>query len=67
MRRNFMDFEYMKMLAVKDAVRDAVKEAEKKTREEVYISLVQKGVLSLADAVKLSGFSENQLREHVKQ
>ena len=62
-RRNFMDFEYMKMLAVKDAV----KEAEKKTREEVYISLVQKGVLSLADAVKLSGFSENQLRKQVKR
>ncbi len=74
-----MDFEYMKMLAAKDAVKEAEKkvraevwkeamqEGEEKGREEVYISLIQRGVLSLADAVKLSGLSENQFRKHITQ
>ncbi len=77
-RRNFMEFEYMQMLAIKDAnekarreVREeALKEGEEKGRaegkEETYASLVQRGVLSIADAMKWSGLSEAQLRKRMK-
>ncbi len=82
-RRNFMEFEYMQMLAIKDAnekarrevreeaLKEGEKMGEKKGRkegwEEAYISLVQRGVLSIADAVKLSGLSEGRFRECIKQ
>lgn len=72
-RRNFMELEYKQMLAIMDAkeeareegLREGREEGEKKGRMETYISLVQKGVLSIADAVKLSGLSEDQLRAKV--
>ncbi len=73
-RRNFMEFEYMQMLAIKDAnekarreVREeALKEGREEGLEEAYSSLVQRGVLSIADAVKWSGLSEAQLRKRMK-
>ncbi len=78
-RRNFMDFEYMQMLAIKDAkkkgleqgleqgIEQGLEQGREEGREEVYVSLVQRGILSIADAVKLSGLSENQFRKHITQ
>ncbi len=70
-RRNFMDFEYMQMLAIKDAkkkgLEQGLEQGREEGREEVYVSLVQRGILSIADAVKLSGLSENQFQKHITQ
>ncbi len=85
-RRNFMEFEYMQMLAIKDANEKARREVREEAlkegreeglaegraegraagKEETYASLVQRGVLSIADAVKWSGLSEAQLRKRMK-
>ena len=48
-----MDFEYKLMLIAKDA-----KEEEQLTN---YSSLVRDGILSLSDAISLSGLSEKEI------
>ena len=72
-RRNFMDFEYKLMLIAKDASEEGFEEGYKKGFEEGnkegrreerlsnYSSLVQDGVLSLSDAISLSGLSEEEI------
>ena len=68
-----MDFEYKLMLIAKDASEEGFEEGYKKGFEEGnkegrreerlsnYSSLVQDGVLSLADAISLSGLSEEEI------
>ena len=60
-----MDFEYKLMLIAKDASEEGFEEGYKKGRREVrlsnYSSLVQDGVLSLSDAISLSGLSEEEI------
>ena len=64
-----MDFEYKLMLIAKDASEEGYKEGfekgYKEGRREVrlsnYSSLVQDGVLSLSDAISLSGLSEKEI------
>ena len=64
-----MDFEYKLMLIAKDAREEGYKEGfekgYKKGRREVrlsnYSSLVQDGILSLSDAISLSGLSEKEI------
>ena len=64
-----MDFEYKLMLIAKDAREKALEEGRKEGREEGrkeervsnYSSLVQDGILSLSDAISLSGLSEKEI------
>ena len=64
-----MDFEYKLMLIAKDASEEGYKEGfeegYKEGRMEVrlsnYSSLVQDGILSLSDAISLSGLSEDKI------
>ena len=72
-----MDFEYKLMLIAKDASEEGFEEGYKKGFEEGfekgykeglrevrlsnYSSLVQDGVLSLSDAISLSGLSEKEI------
>ena len=68
-----MDFEYKLMLIAKDASEEGFEEGYKKGFEEGnkegrreerlsnYSSLVQDGVLSLSDAISLSGLSEQEI------
>ena len=68
-RRNFMEFEYKQMLIAKDAREKALEEGRKEGREEGrkeervsnYSSLVQDGILSLSEAMKRSGLSEEEI------
>ena len=64
-RRNFMEFEYKQMLIAKDAREKALAEGREKGHKEAtvenYSSLVQKGKLSLSDAISLSGLSEQEI------
>jgi len=60
-RRNFMDFEYKLMLIAKDAREKALEEGRKEERVSNYSSLVQDGILSLSDAISLSGLSEKEI------
>ena len=73
-----MDFEYKLMLIAKDASEEGYKEGfeegykegfekgYKEGRREVrlsnYSSLVQDGILSLSDAISLSGLSEEEIK-----
>ncbi len=82
-RRNFMEFEYMQMLARKDARSEGLREGEEiglqkgleqglqkgleRGRLESYASLVRDGILSLSDAAKRSGLSEEQLKDWMQQ
>ncbi len=82
-RRNFMEFEYKQMLAKKDAreagwkegheegEKKGLAEGEKKGRNEErldnYGSLVRDGILSLPDAMKRSGLSEEEIRAWIRQ
>ena len=52
-----MEFEYKQMLIAKDAR----EEGRKEERVSNYSSLVQKGKLSLSDAISLSGLSEEEI------
>ena len=52
-----MEFEYKQMLIAKDAR----EEGRKEERVSNYSSLVQKGKLSLSDAISLSGLSEKEI------
>ena len=64
-----MDFEYKLMLIAKDAREEGYKEGfekgYKEGRMEVrlsnYSSLVRDGILSLSDAISLSGLSEKEI------
>ena len=64
-RRNFMDFEYKLMLIAKDASEEGFEEGyeeeRRKERLAVYSSLVRDGILSLSDAISLSGLSEEEI------
>ena len=57
-RRNFMEFEYKQMLIAKDA--------REEERLAIYASLVQKGKLSLSDAISLSGLSEEEITDWIQ-
>ena len=69
-----MDFEYKLMLIAKDASEEGFEEGYKEGFEEgyeeerrkerlaVYSSLVQDGILSLSDAISLSGLSEEEIK-----
>ena len=52
-----MDFEYKLMLIAKDAREEGRREA----RLSNYSSLVQDGILSLSEAMKRSGLSEQEI------
>ena len=64
-----MDFEYKLMLIAKDAreegFEEGYKEGFEEGRREVrlsnYSSLVRDGILSLSDAISLSGLSEKEI------
>ena len=64
-----MDFEYKLMLIAKDAREEGFEEGYKEGFEEGrmevrlsnYSSLVQDGILSLSDAISLSGLSEKEI------
>lgn len=68
-----MEFEYKQMLIAKDAKEEGLEEGRKLGLEEGiekghkeervsnYSSLVQKGKLSLSDAISLSGLSEDEI------
>ena len=68
-----MDFEYKLMLIAKDASEEGFEEGYKEGFEEgyeeerrkerlaVYSSLVRDGILSLSDAISLSGLSEKEI------
>ncbi len=78
-----MEFEYMQMLARKDARSEGLREGEEiglqkgleqglqkgleRGRLESYASLVRDGILSLSDAAKRSGLSEEQLKDWMQQ
>ena len=69
-----MEFEYKQMLIAKDAKEEGLEEGRKLGLEEGiekghkeervsnYSSLVQKGKLSLSDAISLSGLSEDEIK-----
>ena len=77
-----MDFEYKLMLIAKDASEEGFEEGYKKGFEEGfekgykeglrevrlsnYSSLVQDGVLSLSDAISLSGLSEQEINSWIQ-
>ena len=52
-----MDFEYKLMLIAKDAKEEGRREA----RLSDYSSLVRDGILSLSDAISLSGLNEGEI------
>ena len=52
-----MDFEYKLMLIAKDAKEEERREA----RLSDYSSLVRDGILSLSDAISLSGLNEEEI------
>ena len=64
-----MDFEYKLMLIAKDASEEGFEEGYKEGFEEGrmevrlsnYSSLVRDGILSLSDAISLSGLSEKEI------
>ena len=60
-----MDFEYKLMLIAKDAREKALEEGREEGRREErvsnYSSLVRDGILSLSDAISLSGLSEKEI------
>ena len=56
-----MDFDYKLMLIAKDAREKALEEGRKEERVSNYSSLVQDGILSLSDAISLSGLSEKEI------
>ena len=56
-----MDFEYKLMLIAKDAREEGLEEGRREARLSNYSSLVQDGILSLSDAVSLSGLSEQEI------
>ena len=61
-----MDFEYKLMLIAKDAREKALEEGRKEERVSNYSSLVQDGILSLSDAISLSGLSEKEINSWIQ-
>ena len=69
-----MDFEYKQMLIAKDAREKALEEGRMEGREEGrkeervsnYSSLVQDGILSLSEAMKRSGLSEQEINDWIQ-
>ena len=69
-----MDFEYKLMLIAKDASEEGFEEGYKKGFEEGrrevrlsnYSSLVRDGILSLSDAISLSGLSEKEINSWIQ-
>ena len=57
-----MEFEYKQMLIAKDAREKALVEGHKEERVSNYSSLVQDGILSLSEAMKRSGLSEEEIK-----
>ena len=56
-----MDFEYKLMLIAKDAREEGLEEGRREARLSNYSFLVRDGILSLSDAVSLSGLSEQEI------
>ena len=56
-----MEFEYKQMLIAKDAREKALEEGRKEATLANYSSLVQDGILSLSEAMKRSGLSEEEI------
>ena len=56
-----MDFEYKLMLIAKDAREEGLEEGRKEARLSNYSSLVRDDILSLSDAISLSGLSEKEI------
>ena len=68
-----MDFEYKLMLIAKDAseegykegfeegYKEGIEEGRREVRLSNYSSLVRDGILSLSDAISLSGLSEKEI------
>ena len=69
-----MDFEYKQMLIAKDAREKALEEGRMEGREKGrkeervsnYSSLVQDGILSLSEAMKRSGLSEQEINDWIQ-
>ena len=69
-----MDFEYKLMLIAKDARKEGYKEGFEEGYEEGrrearlsnYSSLVRDGILSLSDAISLSGLSEKEINSWIQ-
>ena len=56
-----MDFEYKLMLIAKDAREEGLEEGRREARLSNYSSLVRDGILSLSEAMKRSGLSEEEI------
>ena len=56
-----MDFEYKLMLIAKDAREEGLEEGRREARLSNYSSLVRDDILSLSDAISLSGLSEKEI------
>ena len=73
-----MDFEYKLMLIAKDASEEGYKdgfeegykegfeEGRREVRLSNYSSLVRDGILSLSDAISLSGLSEKEINSWIQ-
>lgn len=61
-RRNFMDFEYMRML---DRI-DSRKEGKEEGKLEMGADLVRDGILTLPEAAKRAGVSEDKLKKRIQ-
>ena len=65
-----MDFEYKLMLIAKDAREEGYKEGFEEGRREArltnYSSLVRDGILSISDAISLSGLSEDKINSWIQ-
>ena len=65
-----MEFEYKQMLIAKDAkeegrklgLEEGIEKGHKEERVSNYSSLVQDGILSLSEAMKRSGLSEEEIK-----
>ena len=56
-----MDFVYKLRLIAKDAREEGLEEGRREARLSNYSSLVRDGIISLSDAVSLSGLSEQEI------
>ena len=61
-----MDFEYKLMLIAKDAREEGLEEGRREARLSNYSSLVRDGILSLSDAINLSGLSEEEITSWIQ-
>lgn len=70
-RRNFMEFEYMRMLDRIDAKAEGLKEGHESGLQEgtvkTLLSLVDDGLLTMEEAVKRSGLNEQEFQQQIKQ